>query len=272
MLRRLTLLVLPAALVGCSLFFHADDLGNDPSPPATPDATIGADAAGGEAAATSGCPSREGPVMVRIDDFCIDSTEVTRAQYAKFVAAVDAGAKPTTKANNCHILNRDVTPLDPEEAFPPRKEGPEHPVRLVDWCDAKAYCLWAGKDLCGGLGGKKLAPKEVSDPSKSQWAKACTENGTKRFAYGDGHIDGRCVEGTDPSRPHDGTCQGGYAGLFDMVGNVGEWIDACEDDVARCPLAGLAPSREISSCTWVDMPPLDIPWNMAGIRCCAKAE
>ena len=270
MLRRLTFIAAVTGLAGCSLFFHADDLGADPPVAATPEA--GADA-GETAAPTNGCPSREGPAMIRVDDFCIDSTEVTRAQYARFVAAVGTGAKLPANAKQCRILNKEVTPIDPEEAFPPRKEGPDHPVRLVDWCDAKAYCQWAGKDLCGGLGGRKLTPKEATDPSKSQWAKACTEGGAKRFAYGDSHVTGRCVEGPDPSQPKNEKCEGGYPGLFDMVGNVAEWVDACDDDPSTsCALVGHAPEREISSCTWVDAPPGDIPWNNAGVRCCAKPD
>src|ERR1017187_3599817 len=41
--------------------------------------------------AGGGCPGTGGPIAVPAGSFCIDSTEVTNAQYAKFVeAGVDA--------------------------------------------------------------------------------------------------------------------------------------------------------------------------------------
>src|SRR5437868_1145650 len=56
----------------------AADVSND----APLDAPIDADAGLGD-----GCPDGRGPPMVRLDAFCIDSTEVTNEEYALFVTA-----------------------------------------------------------------------------------------------------------------------------------------------------------------------------------------
>lgn len=267
MLRRLIVVAGGSAAMlaaGCGLFFDTDDLGspsNGDGGDATPDV---------DAAASTGCPSGEGPSMVRIDDFCIDSTEVTRAQYARFVAAV--GADAGGPAVRFCATNKSVAPHDPEQEFPPVKESPDFPVRSIDWCDAKAYCLWAGKDLCGGLGGQALTPDDAVDPKKSQWAKACTKDGALRYAYGDTYKSGKCFEGTARSQPTDKKCEGGYAGLFDMVGNVAEWIDACRDaPYTNCAHVGRL-DDEIASCTSVSAPPGDVPWMSVGVRCCAAAK
>jgi formylglycine-generating enzyme required for sulfatase activity len=284
MLRRLIVLVAasaPTIGAGCSLFFDADDLGSSSSALAdggveggasdAGDAGVESDASGPGVDADNGCPSKEGPSMVRIDDFCIDSTEVTRAQYARFVDAVGADAGgPAVKF--CPTTNKSIAPLDPEKGFPPVKESPDFPVRAIDWCDAKAYCLWAGKDLCGGLGGAAITSADAVDPTKSQWAKACTRSGALRFGYADTYASGKCVEGTAPSQPTDRKCEGGYPGLFDMVGNVAEWIDACrEAPYTNCALVGRV-GEEIASCTTVESPPGDIPWGNVGVRCCAPAK
>src|SRR5215472_5996844 len=61
-----------------------------PGPSSKGDA--GADAGGSSldgAVGTSadGCPAGPGPAMVLTDTFCVDSTEVTNAQYAQFLSA-----------------------------------------------------------------------------------------------------------------------------------------------------------------------------------------
>jgi formylglycine-generating enzyme required for sulfatase activity len=212
--------------------------------------------------------------MVRIGDFCIDSTEVTRAQYSRFMQAIgpDGGAGQPTGVRFCDQVERSFEPLDPASGFPPRTVTPEYPVDSIDWCAAKAYCLWAGKDLCGGLHGAPLAAADATDPQKSQWAMACSHGGTLRYAYGDSHVAGICVEGDMDPQPVNKKCEGGYPGLYDMVGNVPEWIDACEDPPkTNCAMIG-ATIGDIASCTTVSVPPGDIPWPYAGVRCCAPAK
>jgi len=90
------------------------------------------------------CPGDAGPTMVRVGSFCIDSTEVTVAHYAAFVDAYPSlDAQPPACS-----FNTSLAPVWPEDAGVP---APDMPVRYIDWCDAYAYCLWAG--ACRSRGG-----------------------------------------------------------------------------------------------------------------------
>jgi formylglycine-generating enzyme required for sulfatase activity len=106
----------------------------------------------------------------------------------------------------------------------------------TDWCDALAFCTWAGKRLCGNVadGGGLLSGDESIDPLKDEWMIACTRLGTRDYPYGPNYQPGACNDtSVDASAAVDvGSfpgCQGGYPGIFDMGGNVTEWENACED-------------------------------------------
>jgi formylglycine-generating enzyme required for sulfatase activity len=111
-----------------------------------------------------------------------------------------------------------------------------HPQVCVDWCDAYAYCKSVGKRLCGKIGGGANAPNDYADPTKDQWYNACVSDGTNNaFPYGNTY-DGTKCNGADKGigttvevgSLHD--CQStvsGYAGVYDLFGNVWEWEDTC---------------------------------------------
>ena len=105
-------------------------------------------------------------------------------------------------------------------------------VGCVDWCDAVAYCSWAGKRLCGKIGGGPAAPSKLSDPTESQWFAACSKVGARDYPYEGGYQAARCNdEAVYPGDvgSYEG-CEGGFEGIFDMSGNVAEWEDACADN------------------------------------------
>jgi formylglycine-generating enzyme required for sulfatase activity len=117
--------------------------------------------------------------------------------------------------------------------FKPEMKEYDYPVVAIDWCDAYAYCQWAGRRLCGKIGGGPLATDDGFDPTKNQWMKACVGPSTFAYPYGDSFVEGRC---NGPLAQSEGEvapvaslpqCVGRYPGLYDMSGNAAEWLDSC---------------------------------------------
>jgi sulfatase modifying factor 1 len=153
--------------------------------------------------------------------YCIDATEVTQEAYSAFLAA----APPDVDQ---------LPECDWNSSFSPQGGmlGPgDLPVRGVDWCDAYAYCAWAGKRLCGRIGGGSTPNVGFDDPTQSQWYAACSAGGVQEYPYGPDEIGGVCADGflgeSDPVKAN-ACCVGGVPGLYDMVGNVLEWEDSCK--------------------------------------------
>jgi sulfatase modifying factor 1 len=173
------------------------------------------------------------PGMVRVDSFCIDATEVTERDYTAFLDAKKgdtSGQIDVCKSN---------TSFQPDPLFFPK--NPILPVRAIDWCDAFAYCAWAGKRLCGKIGGGAVSKLSADDPELDQWYRACSAAGTRIYPYGNTYDPTACRSkesgGGAVAVKTMTKCEGGYAGIFDMGGNVWEWEDSC-DDAGSCSLRG----------------------------------
>ena len=189
-----------------------------------------------EATVSGGCPGRAGPPGVRVGAFCIDRTEVTNSEYEAFLSSAPAvAAQPASCAANTSFEPR------PSPSWP---GPPTAAVLNIDWSDAAAYCAWAGKRLCGRIGGGGNVPRaEVDDASRDEWFFACSGGGERAFPYGASYVRGRCND-SEVARPVGGSpgCEGGAPGVFDLSGGVWEWVDACEGD--RCALRGGSFSHE----------------------------
>src|SRR5262245_25506365 len=59
------------------------------------------------------CPSDRGPKMVRVGEFCIDTTEVTYDDYNAFYVAIDASGKLPEMLDACSTINQTVHELAP---------------------------------------------------------------------------------------------------------------------------------------------------------------
>jgi len=241
---RFLLVLAPCAALGCGLSEGGsvgagpDDAGLDGTffDAAGGDASDGVDAlfdAGPDVAVDAGdagCPKTlAGPALVLAGDFCVDETEVTKAQYDRFLLAVaDAGVPPLSPQCGWNKTLSDLTP----SGWDPGSSA-SNPVTGVDWCDAYTYCAWAKKRLCGARAGGALAAATASNDTQSQWYDACSKGGTRTWAYGNTWDSAKCQDdafilGGVADVKSNAQCEGGYSGLFDMTGNASEWIDQCD--------------------------------------------
>lgn len=180
------------------------------------------------------CPSdAPGPTMVKVGSagnaFCIDSTEVTVKQYKQFLAENPTPKNLTAECSWKTAFSADAGASGSDDL----------PQVYVDWCDAVAYCKWAGKRLCGKIvdgqnPGQGLSQTDLGTAQTDQWYIACSAGGTKRYGYGTSLKPGICNLNPDglhpkPLKPPGSfpECVAGTAGIFDMIGNVWEWIDYC---------------------------------------------
>lgn len=203
--------------------------------------------------------------------YCVDTAEVTKGQYQKFIEA----NVPKTSQDAMCSTNTDWIPAG---AWPPAADKPGAnplvynnglPVHYVDWCDAVGYCKWAKKELCGKIGGGHIAQTSANDATQDAWYNACSAQGTKAFSYDTAFTAGKCVDGsgagtqTEPGIVENSDlglyrvanidnngqptgyvnqgCQGGYVGLYQMIGNAGEWENSCDDETsagANCKIRG----------------------------------
>ena len=167
-------------------------------------------------------------------DFGIDVTEVTQGQYDAWLATKPA--LPASTDPNCGY----VESYAEQGAGYTGTDADHHPVVYVDWCDAYAYCLGVGKRLCGAIGGGGY-DGDYEDATRSQWYRACSSGGAYRYPYGNtfqpSYCDGSELWNGDPSTfetvavgslPNCVTSAAGYAGVYDLLGNVDEWEDGCD--------------------------------------------
>ncbi len=185
-----------------------------------------------------GCPrGLAGPSLVKVESasgpYCIDSTEVTNGQYEAFVNA-QGSVTPHIPFDGC----LGVTSLLPDMPLP-GAGNEDFPKGRVSWCQAQAYCAWAGKRLCGKVGGGPIVDSLLNNAKFAQWFNACSSGGTRNFPYGMNYDPNKCV-----GPPADGgrlgptpagsnrACEGGFPGIFDMSGNLWEFVDNCNGPTA----------------------------------------
>lgn len=215
------------------------------------------------------CPDGSGPPLVRMEKgLCIDSTEVTRAQYLAFLNANPStgGQLPECGWNASFVPSTGVPTAS------------QNPITNIDWCDAYAYCKWAGKELCGSVGdGGPVPMSSFLDWTVSMWDRACTKAGTRVYPYGSSYQPGACnSDSPEGGKAPVGTfpnCVGGYPGIYDMVGNVGEWENSCTPASDGGPVADICQRRggtydDMSSCGFPEMNPRNYVSSGLGVRCC----
>ena len=131
--------------------------------------------------------------MVYLDEYWIDRTEVTNAQYR---ACVEAGVCPEPESWGNEELNGDNQPV------------------LVPWESARNYCEWVGARL----------------PTEAEWEKAIRGTDGRVWPWGN-EFEANRANLSDDADGYGGTAPvGGFPGdvspygLLDAAGNAGEWV------------------------------------------------
>jgi formylglycine-generating enzyme required for sulfatase activity len=135
---------------------------------------------------------------VWLDAYAMDLYEVTTGRYARFLAATGRTPPWQWEAVDLSI-------------------HADRPVIGVDWQDAEAYCQWARKRL----------------PTEAEWERAARGTDERRFPWGDrmptaelaNHALGARFSYSQALMPV-GRYEKGKSpdGLYDMAGNVWEWV------------------------------------------------
>lgn len=149
------------------------------------------------------------PSVVAINyAFAIGVSEVTNAQYEKFLASTDQGT-----------------------ADPSKDVDGELPVTDVNWHDARAYTEWLSNK--SGLNYRL--------PSEAEWEYAARANTQTRYFWGDGYCSNFAVPtsktGPAPVKSH----APNQFGLYDVAGSAYEWMQDCYHvQLRRAPKDGSA--------------------------------
>ncbi|MBN1452449.1 MAG: SUMF1/EgtB/PvdO family nonheme iron enzyme [Anaerolineales bacterium] len=136
--------------------------------------------------------------MIFLDAYYIDKYEVTNALY-----------KICVDAKVCDLPRR--TSSSSHYSYYDNPEFNNYPVMYINWFKAKAYCEWRGARL----------------PTEAEWEKAARGTDARTYPWGEG-ID--CKKANYAGCVGDAVEVGRYEsgkspyGIYDMVGNVSEWV------------------------------------------------
>jgi formylglycine-generating enzyme len=222
-------------------------------------------------------PTVERIPTVAVAGFRITPTEISQAQYKVFLD--ESAGKSFPQPSECQ-WNTSFAPPGGADCIFDASATPNRPVRCVDWCDAHAYCEWAGLRLCGKIGGGPTPLGSFKDPALSQWHAACGGSANMPYPYGGSLDQSACSFNLGQSGPPTdvGTmpgCEGGYPGVFDMLGNMGEWEDSCvastgATDACRIRGGYYAYAADAVTCGTGETHPRNQQSPKFGIRCCSK--
>ena len=166
---------------------------------------------------------------VHLAAFALGVHPITNAEYARFVRETGYPA-PTIEdlplvvraggEAREHVFRSTAAAYIWKGGQPPPARL-NHPVTLVRWQDAASYCRWLSQTI----------GRTVRLPTEAEWEKAARGGlSTLRYPWGDdlgseranflSELGQRTAHGTTPCPSYP---PNGY-GLFDMAGNVWEWV------------------------------------------------
>ena len=213
--------------------------------------------------------------LIFLDSYWIDIHEVTNEKYLDFVLATGHrfALDETCETDKCRKGN-----LWEGASFPSRIK--RQPVTQVSWFDADAYCRWRGKRL----------------PSEAEWEKAARGPSGNLYPWGAASPKNRATYGRKWRGVFTMTDAGTYSqgsslyGVYDMAGNVWEWVDDWYDlkyynwrrkNNPRGPVEG--EFKVVRGGSWVNHPDTlrssfrrwsqpEVRFNDTGFRCAKKDE
>jgi formylglycine-generating enzyme required for sulfatase activity len=198
----------------------------------------------------------EAPVRtICVDAFWIDETPVTNREFSRFVTETGyvtnaekapdparyPGMDPSLAKPGSLVFTKTSGPVDMSEytrwwqfvlgADWRHPLGPdstlagleEHPVVHVAYADAKAYAVWAGKELPTEEEWE-FAARAGLDGAAFAWGEELAPGGAMLANYWQGLFPfaNQCLDGWERTSPVRSFPPDAY-GLFDMIGNVWEW-------------------------------------------------
>ncbi|MCB8980787.1 MAG: SUMF1/EgtB/PvdO family nonheme iron enzyme [Ardenticatenaceae bacterium] len=147
-----------------------------------------------------------------LDEFWIDKTPVTNAEYNRFLnARPDHRAPRSIVSNLFWLLGFENNNWNKRTRS--YKEGKaDHPVVIVSLEDARAYAEWMGGEL----------------PTEHQWEKAARGTDGKKYPWGNDWHDNYCNVASKGTTPVGQFSPQGDSqhGCVDMYGNVIEWTES----------------------------------------------
>jgi formylglycine-generating enzyme required for sulfatase activity len=145
-----------------------------------------------------GDPDEAPEHQVYLSAYYIDKKEVTQGEYERYMKMTKRG-KPFVP-----VFEDDIAKIT----------KPDLPAIGMSWTDADAYCRWAGKRL----------------PTEAEWEKAARGEDRRRYPWGNefglGHANVNGDEDGFQYLAPPGSFESGRSpyGLYDMTGNVAEWV------------------------------------------------
>jgi formylglycine-generating enzyme required for sulfatase activity len=166
--------------------------------------------------------------------FAMGRYEVTLGEYRAFVAAT--GDEP---AGGCKVWKNGIRDDDGSKNWldPGYPTDDRQPVVCINWDEAEAYTKWLSK----------TTGKRYRLPTEAEWEYTARSGGATRFWWGDHFVAGQancrdCGSDWDDERAAPvGQFVPNYFGVYDMHGNVQEWVEDCwHDTYVGAPADGSA--------------------------------